>query len=297
MIVPLRARDRCIGALVLASACTSRRYTRDDLRIAQDLADRAALAVDNAKLYETVVLANRAKGDFLAVVSHELRTPLNAILGYSDLLLLDIPGEISESSKGYIDRVRSCAKHLLTLIEQILVVSRMESGREQPVRQPVNVRDLVRETALFAEPLAEEKGLHFTVLGDVPDVIVRSDWGKINQVLLALLSNAIKFTDAGDVTLRTYAERTRVVFEISDSGIGIANENMERIFDPFWQVEQDKTRTVGGAGLGLTVARRLAQLLGGDVAVSNSSNRGSTFAFWVPVEAEVVTQPVMPAVV
>ena len=186
LVVPLRARGHSLGALVLTSTSPERRYSREQLRVAQDLADRAALAVDNAKLYETAIVASRAKSDFLGVISHELRTPLNAILGYSDLLQLDIVGVIPDSAKEYLDRVRVCAKHLLTLIEQILIVSRMDSGHDERVSQLVRVQDVVYEAGMLVGPLASEKGLSFEIIGDVPNMTLRSDGEKISQVLLAL---------------------------------------------------------------------------------------------------------------
>lgn len=284
MVVPLRARGRTLGALVLTSTSAARAYEREQLLVAQELADRAALAVDNAKLYESAVLANRTKSDFLGVMSHELRTPLNAILGYSDLLLLGIAGPIGDDSKGYVDRVRTCAKHLLQLIEQILVFSRMETGKEPLVREPVALRPLITEVMTLVEPIATEKGLAVHIGSDFPDVTIQSDRTKVNQILMALLTNAIKFTHAGTIGVEVRAEPDCVVIDVADSGIGISTENIEKIFTPFWQVQQEKTRTAGGTGLGLTVARRLAQLLHGDLNVSSRPSRGSTFTLWLPYD-------------
>ena len=284
MVVPLRGRAGMLGALLLTSTIPSRPFTRDQLRLAQELADRAALAVDNAKLYEAAVLASRSKSDFLGVMSHELRTPLNAILGYSDLLLLGIPGAIPDPSKEYLDRLRGCAKHLLQLIEQIFVFSRMESGTEPLVTEPIAVRKLVQEAVTVVEPLIREKGLRFKITDEIPDVEIRSDSAKVSQILLALFSNAIKFTHAGTVALTVRAEPDRVIFDVTDSGIGISTENIEKIFDPFWQVQQEKTRTIGGTGLGLTVALRLAQLLHGSLRVMSRPKQGSTFTLTLPYD-------------
>lgn len=291
MVVPLRARGRTLGALVLTSTSPSRLYEREHLLIAQELADRAALAVDNAKLYEAAVLASRTKSDFLGVMSHELRTPLNAILGYSDLLLLGIAGTISEDSHGYIDRVRACAKHLLQLIEQILVFSRMETGKEPLMRESVALHPLISEVMALVQPVATEKGLAINISTDSPDVTVQSDRTKVNQILMILLTNAIKFTHTGDIRLDVRAEAERVVVDVTDSGIGIATEDIEKIFTPFWQVQQEKTRAFGGTGLGLTVARRLAQLLHGDLNVTSRPKRGSTFTLWLPYEIPTTIEP------
>jgi signal transduction histidine kinase len=285
--VPLLAHGRTLGALVLARSDAGVRYEVGDLALARAFAERAALGADNGRLYESAVVANRAKDDFLAVMSHELRTPLNAVVGYSDLLLLGVGGTLTEDGVSYVERTLACAKHLLQLIEQILTFSRMEAGREQVNAERVAVADLARDTAMLVEPLAAEKGLTFVF--DDSGVVAEAytDPGKVRQILLNLLSNAVKFTERGVVRLRvrtTPDHPGAVLFEVTDSGIGIRPEHLQPVFDPFWQVEQQKTRKVGGSGLGLTVSRRLARLLGGDLTVESAHGTGSTFTLRLPVD-------------
>jgi signal transduction histidine kinase len=242
-----------------------------------------ALAVDNARLYAEAIHANAAKGEFLAVMSHELRTPLNAIIGYADLLDAGVSGELNPGQREQLGRIRVGSKHLLRLIEEVLLFSRLEAGREEVHREGVDLRLLAREAAALVEPLAREKGLGFRV--DVPDeaVPVVTDAGKVHQIVLNLLSNAVKFTDDGEVALSLVAVDGHALLQVSDTGIGIAPENLERIWDAFSQVEQAPTRRVGGTGLGLSVTRNLARLLGGDVAVESAPGRGSSFTLRLPI--------------
>jgi PAS domain S-box-containing protein len=228
--------------------------------------------------------ANQAKSDFLAVMSHELRTPLTAILGYEELLADGISGPISPVQQQQLERIRSSALHLLHVIEELLTYSRLEAGRELIEPFTVSVPALLDETVTLIAPLASTKRLALNVLRapDAPITIV-TDSGKLRQILVNLLSNAVKFTDQGEVTLRVFAERNDIIFQISDTGIGIASEHLERIFEPFWQVEQKITRRAGGTGLGLSVCQALVQLLNGSLEVVSTLGRGSTFTVRLPL--------------
>jgi signal transduction histidine kinase len=280
LLVPLAARGHVFGAVLLGRDAPS--LGEPDLALALELASRAALAVDNALQYERAVIANRSKSDFLAVMSHELRTPLNAVLGYVDLLHLGVAGAQGPAATQYLDRIKLATRHLLGLIEQILLFSRMEAGRELVHAEPTDAAVLAREAAALIEPLAREKSLDFVLRIDAAGTGLETDVDKARQVLLNLLGNAVKFTHEGEVRLDVSADATMVRFAVTDTGIGIATQHLERVFDSFWQVEQRKTRTAGGSGLGLTVSRRIARLLGGDVAATSVQGHGSQFVFTVP---------------
>jgi PAS domain S-box-containing protein len=283
--VPIEARDRMLGVLTLVSAESRRRYGDQELAVAQEIARRAAMAVDNARLYETALIASRAKSDFLAVMSHELRTPLNAIIGYAELLLMGVPSAIPQQTHGHVQRIRTASRHLLEIVEEILTFSRMEAGREAVARAPADAVALVRDTVVLIEPMAREKGLEFVTRIPNHAIAMETDAGKVRQILLNLLSNAVKFTERGHVALTLTERDGGIVVVVEDSGIGISKENADRVFEPFWQVQQSATRQVGGTGLGLSVARRLARLLGGDLALESTPGEGSRFTVMLPLRA------------
>jgi PAS domain S-box-containing protein len=283
MSVPLVARGQVLGALTLASGDALPRYTGEEAARLEELGRRVALAVDNARLYAEAIHANAAKSEFLAVMSHELRTPLNAIIGYADLLDAGVAGDLNAPQREQLGRIRIGSKHLLRLIEEVLLFSRLEAGREEVLRERVDLAVLAREACSLVEPLAREKGLEFRVELAPEPVWVVTDTGKVHQIVLNLLSNAVEFTDAGAVELTLREEGTDAVLGVRDTGIGIAPENLERIWDAFSQVEQAPTRRVGGTGLGLSVTRNLARLLGGDVTVASEMGRGSVFTLRLPL--------------
>jgi signal transduction histidine kinase len=206
--------------------------------------------------------ANRTKSEFLATMSHELRTPLNAILGYVDLMQMGVPAPLPQAVQPQAARIQASARHLLHLIDEVLSFSRIEAGREVLDVEAVNLRELVQEAAIFIEPLAAPKGLRFDVDAERAPVSVETDPRKVRQILINLLGNAVKFTEHGHVSLTVEQEDGAVVFRVRDTGIGIAPEHRERLFEAFWQVDQSRTRTASGTGLGLSVSRKLAQLLG-----------------------------------
>ncbi|HZG44511.1 MAG TPA: HAMP domain-containing sensor histidine kinase, partial [Longimicrobium sp.] len=227
--------------------------------------------------------ADNAKGDFLATMSHELRTPLNAIIGYGQLLEEGLFGPVTDQQKTQLRRIHGSADHLRGLVDEVLTLSRVDAGHENVSTGDVDVAEAVHDAAGMTAPQAAEKGLRFTVVPPADGLAIRTDAGKLRQVLLNLLSNAIKFTDTGEVVLEAREEDGGVVFVVRDTGIGISHENLSRIFDPFWQVEQSHTRTYGGSGLGLAVSRRLARLLGGEVTAASTPGQGSTFTLRLPL--------------
>ncbi|MBK5188112.1 MAG: PAS domain-containing protein, partial [Gemmatimonadaceae bacterium] len=226
--------------------------------------------------------ASRAKSEFLAVMSHELRTPLSAIIGYEELLFDGITGPVNDAQRTQLGRIKASATHLLSLIDEVLTLSRVEAGREVTYPERIPVSAALREATMITEPLAAEKGLELRVVSAPKEILVWADPTKLRQILLNLLTNAIKFTDAGSVVLESRALGDRVEITVRDTGIGIAPADHERVFDTFWQVEQRSTRKVGGAGLGLSVSRRLARLMNGELTVSSKLGEGSTFTLRLP---------------
>jgi signal transduction histidine kinase len=227
--------------------------------------------------------ANQAKSGFLATMSHELRTPLNAIGGYTDLMLLGVSGPTTDQQLQYLHRIQRAQQHLLGLINDVLNFAKLDAGRVVYNVESVPVPEVVADAAALTAPLAEQKGLSFSISGG-PHVHARADAEKAKQVLLNLLSNAVKFTDAGGRVDTSWTVTDQGVdVHVRDSGIGVAPDRIETIFEPFLQVDADLTRMRQGTGLGLSIARELARGMDGDVSVRSTPGVGSTFTFHVPL--------------
>jgi signal transduction histidine kinase len=227
--------------------------------------------------------ANRAKSEFLAVMSHELRTPLNAIGGYAELLEMGIRGPVTEQQREDLGRIQRSQRHLLGLVNEVLNYAKLETGSVR-----YDVADVVMCEALagaegLVAPQARARGLALAAAECPADVVVRADPEKLRQVLVNLLSNAVKFTaPGGRIAVMCAADGTRVRVGVQDSGIGIAADQLERIFEPFVQVRADLTRPHEGAGLGLAISRDLARGMGGDLTVESVLGSGSTFTVTLP---------------
>jgi PAS domain S-box-containing protein len=280
--VPLTARGETIGALTVVSNEGGPPYTPADFALFGELARRAAMAVDNARLFEAALTASQAKSDFLAVMSHELRTPLNAILGYAELMLLGVPARLPAESLEQVERVQLAARHLLQMIDEILTLSRVEAGEESLTAEPYEFCNFLYETVALIEPQARSKKLDLRCETSHDELHVVMDGRKVRQILLNLLSNAVKFTAEGSVAMRAWAEGRDIVVTVQDTGDGIADEHIERIFDQFWQVERGHSRRKDGVGLGLHVARRLAHLMAGDITVRSVPGDGTQFELRLP---------------
>ena len=280
---PLIARGRALGVVTFARCSMHPPFGNAEREIAEELARRAAAAIDNAQLYQAAIAANDAKSTFLASMSHELRTPLTAIIGYEELLADGITGPVTDSQRQQLGRIKASATHLLGLIDEILTFSRVEAGSERAQMDVILVRTVLEDAAALVAPLVDDRGLVLTVdLADCPHSIC-TDEQKLRQILVNLLSNATKFTEHGGISLSASRTRRQMLFHVRDTGIGIPHQHLQQIFEPFWQVDQRANRRVGGTGLGLTVSRRLAQLIGGDLSVESHVGRGTTFTLQLPV--------------
>lgn len=284
MIVPLKIRDDVLGSITFIGAESGRRYNHDDLEFAESLATRAALAISNARFYAQAQLANLAKADFLAVMSHELRTPLTAIFGYTELISTGISGPVNETQLTQLERIRGSASHLLGIIEEILGFARAEAGHEKPSNESVQLSQVAGEAASLVQPAADKKSIALNY--DVKDdCVLGTDRGKVRQILVNLLSNAVKFTEKGSVRLIAHCDNgTDAVMTVTDTGSGIDEADLNRIFEPFQQLQSATTRTAGGTGLGLAVTKRFAELLGGSVSVTSKVGEGTVFTVRIPLQ-------------
>lgn len=282
---PLIARGRVLGAISFLRTTTRPGYDTAEQSIGEELARRTATAIENAQLYRAAVAASEAKSSFLAAMSHELRTPLTAIIGYEELLADGITGPVTDSQRHQLGRIKASATHLLGLIDEILTYSRVEAGREEPHFESLCVESALAEAASIIEPLVLDRGLtlELTLEPTVKGAHVQTDAQKVRQILVNLLSNATKFTPEGKIALGARREGQQLLFYVRDTGIGIAEEHRHRIFEPFWQVNSPATRKIAGTGLGLTVSRRLAHMIGGELTVDSAPGNGSTFTLELPL--------------
>jgi signal transduction histidine kinase len=282
IVVPLYTGRECLGLLSVAGTTEDIRFSDRDLHLAAELGRRAALAIENARLYRDAEAANEAKTNFLSVMSHELRTPLSAIIGYADLIDRGVAGEVTDRQAQYLSRIRASSNHLLQIIEEILAFAGTESGEEGVRAETTTLGEIMEAVIAVAEPLARESDLEFDVSVDDGEQEMRTDTRKVRQILLNLNSNAFKFTDEGSIRVKARIDGEKAIFRVSDTGIGIPANRLEAIFERFTQVEAALTRKAGGTGLGLSVARSFARMLEGDLAVESEEGVGSTFTLRIP---------------
>jgi PAS domain S-box-containing protein len=280
MIVPLRCRGRTLGALTFVASESGRRYTETDLRIAEELGRRAAMAIDNARLHRQAHEAVTARDELLGFVSHDLRNPLNVIVNAADLIRsrpADTP--VVERYSGMILRAAGAMR---MLVEDLLTVSRMDAGRFWVDPGPCDATELVQEAVEMFEPIAE--AVDVTLEADVPESLpwIRADARRLHQAMENLLSNAIEFTpEGGMVLLGADLRDGEVRFSVSDTGPGIPEQEMAHLFDRFWRGDRSK---VSGAGLGLSIAKGIIEAHGGRITAESTEGYGTTFSFTVPVD-------------
>jgi signal transduction histidine kinase len=292
LIVPLVGADRVFGALVIRKK-TLGEFPEDTVKLMQTFASQSVLAIQNARLFREVeeqgialALASQHKSQFVANMSHELRTPLNAVLGYAELLVDGIYGELPEKARDVLERIQSNGRHLLRLINDVLDLSKIEAGQLVLTIDDYSMTAIAESVVASTESLVRAKGLEFgaRIADGMP--LGRGDERRLTQVLLNLVGNAIKFTDKGSVELVAIATQHTFDVSVRDTGPGIAVEDHERIFEEFHQIDNTTTRTKGGTGLGLAIARRIAEMHNGRLTVESVLGAGSTFRLVVPVRVE-----------
>jgi len=250
----------------------------------------ADLAEQNTRLQwqsRELEKANRLKSEFLASMSHELRTPINALIGYASLMLDRIYGDLTPRQEEGLNRIQGAAQHLLALINDILDLAKIEAGRMPLHLDDVTLGDIMTEISQQIEPLVKKKQLAFTAEIPSKTLVLHTDRTKVKQILLNLLSNAVKFTHHGGVKVTVMKDEEDLRFDVSDTGIGIREADLESIWEDFRQVDQSRTREFGGTGLGLSITRKLVDALGGHVFASSNFGKGSTFTVVLPIRSVV----------
>jgi len=292
LVVPMLREGRVVGTLSVSRKTTGS-YPAEVVELLQTVAAQSTLAIQNARLFREIErksrelqIASQHKSQFLANMSHELRTPLNAILGYTELIVDRIYGDVPEQISEVLERVQKSGRHLLGLINEVLDLAKIEAGQLTLDIGEYSFNDVAQAVLGAVGSLAAEKRLMLSVdvAADLP--AGRGDERRITQVLLNLVGNAIKFTETGEVALRVSATQGSFLVAVRDTGPGIREEDRQKIFEEFQQSDSSPTKRKGGTGLGLAIAKRIVEMHGGRIWVESALGRGSTFFFSVPVLAE-----------
>jgi signal transduction histidine kinase/DNA-binding response OmpR family regulator len=321
---PLVTSGRCVGVLCIFTT-TDRKPSEHSLQLLETVCGPMALAIDNANLYQQSIRhgntleekvaerttelhqaqqrlqqlvdelnhanlrlqdVDRAKSMFIASMSHELRTPLNSIIGFSSILLKEMPGPLNFEQKKQLKMVMGSARHLLNLINDILDISKIESGELTIARENFSLLEALAQVQESLVPQAEKKGLYLTVKVSPEIDRIVSDSRRVRQILLNLVGNAVKFTEHGGVTVECTRRDQQLEIRVIDSGIGIREENLENLFLSFRQLDTGLARKYEGTGLGLFICKRLVKMLGGQIRVQSRFGEGSTFSFTLPLNQE-----------
>jgi signal transduction histidine kinase len=290
--VPLVREQDGIGVITLTHPSAGFRLTAKQLALVQTFSDQAVIAIENVRLFREIQdksrqleIANQHKSDFLANMSHELRTPLNAIIGFSEVLLEKMFGEVNDKQLDYLQDIHSSGKHLLSLINDILDLSKIEAGRMDLDIAEFDLRSALQNAMTLVKERAQRHGIELQLEADEAIGVFRADERKFKQIMLNLLSNAVKFTpEGGKIGVRAKPIGNAVEIAVTDTGVGIATEDQKIVFDEFKQVGRDYTKKAEGTGLGLALTKRFVELHGGSIRLDSAPGKGSTFTVTIPTQ-------------
>jgi signal transduction histidine kinase len=292
LLMPLMHSGTVVGALVVRRKAPGE-FSQSTVDLLNTFATQSVLAIQNARLFTEIgeksrqlALASQHKSQFLANMSHELRTPLNAILGYTELILDSIYGDIPDRARTTLERVQTNGKHLLGLINDVLDLSKIEAGQLSLTLIDYSIKDMVHNVFGVVESLANNKNLALKVEIEPELPTAHGDERRLTQVLLNLVGNAIKFTDKGEVAIKASASNGHYTIAVRDTGPGIAKADQAKIFEEFQQADSSTTKEKGGTGLGLAISKRIIEMHGGKLWVESTVGEGSTFSFSLPTRVE-----------
>lgn len=290
MAIPIVYGDELIGVLDIQDS-QANRFNDIEVQVKQTLANQVAVAIRNARAFERerqtverLMEVDRLKQEFLANMSHELRTPLNSIIGYSEVLLDGVDGELNDDAQEDVEAIYLSGKHLLNLINEILDLAKIEAGQMQLQYKNLDFSTVVQDLITQNQILVKDKPIELKIVEDDPVPDIEADPVRLSQIMLNLISNASKFTEKGSITVRYgMQDDDRLYTRIEDTGIGMTEADKNRVFERFHQADGSSTRRAGGTGLGLTITRQLIQMHGGDIYVESELGKGSTFWFTLPI--------------
>jgi signal transduction histidine kinase/HAMP domain-containing protein len=289
LAIPLFREERIVGGLVVWRRVAGN-FSNEVINLIQTFAAQSVLAIQNARLFREIEqkgrqleAANRHKSDFLANVSHDLRTPLNSIIGFTRIVLRRTGDQIPDLQKENLQKVLISSEHLLSLINTLLDLAKIEAGKMDVIAETMRVEDIITMATATVEPLLKTTRVHF--VRDIPPGLspLKTDRDKLNQILLNLLSNAAKFTEQGEIRVSARQSNGTLTLAVSDTGIGMKKEALDHIFEEFRQAETTTARKYGGTGLGLAIVKKFTNLMGGDITVESEVGKGSKFTITIPI--------------